>query len=76
MGWKFIPAAKERLAYHEEMLQTLVPVGPWRLPTPHGGNPRGWTHTVQESAQIYSTHHPRAAFLFASPTDGWLGGFV
>ena len=78
MGWKFIPAAKDRLAYHEQTLQTPVPAGPWQLPTPRGGNPRGWTHTVQEEAQIYAMHHPRANFLFASPTvelvHGWLGG--
>lgn len=49
MGWKFIPAAKERLTYHEEMLQTPVPGGLGQLPTPCGGNPRGWTHTVQEA---------------------------
>lgn len=76
MGWIFILAAKERLAYHEEPLQ--MPVGPWQLPTPHGGNPRGWTHMVQEEAQIYPMHHPRANFLFASPSlspcmGGWGG---
>lgn len=78
MGWKFIPVAKEILAYHEGNLQTPVPAGLWQLLAHRGRNPRGRTHTVQEKAQIYPMHHPRANFLFASPMvelmHRWLEG--